>query len=135
MSRGCVPVVTRIKSGTVEIVEDQRNGFLLPIGDINAFVATLKKLAGEGDYLEQLRLGAYGAIASGKLTLNRAVSDYRRLFEKLSHKDSLRTPYRSGKMLLPVHYTLRGRMVGKLKKIVSALKRSTHPARMPHEGN
>jgi len=44
MAMGCVPLAYDIVSGSREIIENGRNGFLLPLGDFAAWGATIKNL-------------------------------------------------------------------------------------------
>ena len=55
MSMGCVPIGYDVPSGTTEIIEHERNGLLVGLGDIDALAATIERLASRRDLL--LRMG------------------------------------------------------------------------------
>ena len=119
MSRGCVPIVTRIKSGMTELVRHGENGFLLPVGDIGAFVSALKTLSAEPERLKRLRQAAYERVRDC-FTLERAAADYRKLFESLMN-DEVRWPaLRTGKAIVPSHYRKHVRIVRRVKKLLGA---------------
>lgn len=44
MAQGCVPVVSDIPSGVPEVVDDGRQGFRVPIGDVDGFASRLADL-------------------------------------------------------------------------------------------
>ncbi|MGO8764909.1 MAG: glycosyltransferase family 4 protein [Limisphaerales bacterium] len=117
MSRGCVPVATKIESGMGELVEHGENGFLLPVGDVAGFVATLKKLATGPEQLRPLRQAAFERIGQGGFTLERAAGEYRSLFESLIYDDSKWGAPRTGQMLFPAHYTFAARLKRKIKQL------------------
>src|SRR6185369_2759616 len=47
MANGCCPVVTDIRSGNKQLVRDGENGFVVPVGDVDAFVDKIKLLDGD----------------------------------------------------------------------------------------
>lgn len=59
MAQGTVPVVTRTASGVEGIVEDGRNGFLVPPGDTAAMAQGLARLAREPETLARMGRAAY----------------------------------------------------------------------------
>ena len=44
MSMGCVPLANDIPSGSREIIEHGKSGFLLPLGDFNAWAESIRSL-------------------------------------------------------------------------------------------
>lgn len=46
MAAGCVPVVTRV-SGTAAVIEEGRNGFTVPVGDLPALASHIRRLASQ----------------------------------------------------------------------------------------
>ena len=80
MGHALAPVVTRIRSGTGEVVEDGRSGLLLPVGDVNAFAERLEQLANDRSLLASLRAGAWEA--SRPYTVERMADEYVRCFEE-----------------------------------------------------
>ncbi len=115
MSRGSVPVVTKIKSGMNELVRHGENGFLLPVGDVKSFVEVLAKLSVDSALLLRLRQAAFDCISSGGFTLERAAEDYRKLFESLSA--ARWQVQRNGPAIIPEHYRLDRRIFKRLKNL------------------
>ncbi|MEJ5310869.1 MAG: glycosyltransferase family 4 protein [Anaerolineae bacterium] len=58
MSMGCVPLAYDIPSGNREIIEHNKSGFLLPLGDFNAWATTIKALHDDREWLLTLSQGA-----------------------------------------------------------------------------
>lgn len=80
MANGCCPVVTDIKSGNKQLVQDGESGFVVPIGDIDAFVDRIKSLAANRTHLFEMRLAAW---ETGKqYSVRRMVDNYEQCFEK-----------------------------------------------------
>lgn len=54
MARGVVPVASRLAGTTDTVVEDQRSGMLVEVGQPDAFVAAISRLDADRDWLAQL---------------------------------------------------------------------------------
>jgi glycosyltransferase involved in cell wall biosynthesis len=78
MGHALAPVVTGIRSGTGEIVEDGRSGFIVPVGDIQTFAERLERLAADRTMLASLRGAAWEA--SRPYTVGRMADEYVRCF-------------------------------------------------------
>lgn len=79
MANGCCPVVTNIEAGNQQLIQHAKNGFLIDVGDIEGFVATVSSLAENRIQLEALRLNAWN---TGKeYSLDRMAEKYERLFQ------------------------------------------------------
>jgi glycosyltransferase involved in cell wall biosynthesis len=83
MSRGCIPVVSRIQSGIGEVVRHGETGYLHPVGDVDGFVATLGNLVRDDALRERIADASFERLKAGGFTLERAAADYWRLFESL----------------------------------------------------
>ncbi|MCM0081375.1 glycosyltransferase family 4 protein [Geomonas sp. Red32] len=59
MSRGVVPVVSRLEGCTDFAVTDGRDGLLIPVGDVEGFACALKRLATEKDLLAEFGKAAW----------------------------------------------------------------------------
>jgi len=59
MGHAVVPVASRIPSGNPEVVEDGRNGFLVPVGDIGGFADRIERLARDVALLARMRRAAW----------------------------------------------------------------------------
>ncbi len=110
MSQGCVPVVTRTESGMAELVRHMENGYLLPIGDVAAFVETLKILSAERSHLQQLKKAAFEGIHGGGFTLKRAAKEYTMLFESLMLGEEKSAMARNGRAIIPCQYRFKSRL-------------------------
>jgi len=89
MANGCAPVVTDIKSGNKQLVEDGVNGFVVPIGDIDAFVDKIKVLAADRAKLLEFRRRAWET--GRQYSVERMVESYERCFET-AIKDARENP-------------------------------------------
>jgi glycosyltransferase involved in cell wall biosynthesis len=79
MANGCCPIVTDIESGNKQLVQDGVNGFVVPVGDIGAFVDRIKFLASDRERLSEMRVKAW---ETGKeYSVDRMVSNYISCFE------------------------------------------------------
>ena len=79
MGRALVPVVTDIESGNGEVVEDGRNGFLVAVGDIEAFAERLESLARDRALMSSLARAAWET--SRQYTVERMADGYVECFE------------------------------------------------------
>ena len=79
MANGCVPVVTDIESGNKQLVNDGVNGFVVPVGDVDAFVDRIKALAGNRKLLREMRERAWQT--GREYSIDRMVESYERCFE------------------------------------------------------
>lgn len=79
MGHALAPVVTDIRSGTGEVVEDGRSGFLVPVGDIGTFADRIEQLARDPLRLASLKRGAWEA--SRAYTVERMADSYVECFE------------------------------------------------------
>ncbi len=59
MAHSLVPIVTNIESGNTQVVQDGRNGFVVPVSAIEMVVNRLKQLAANRDLLFRMRLAAW----------------------------------------------------------------------------
>ena len=80
MANGCTPVVTDIESGNKQLVEDGVNGFVVPIGDVDAFVDRIKSLDGNRNRLNEMRERAWQT--GREYSVGRMVDSYVRCFEE-----------------------------------------------------
>lgn len=82
MARGCVPVVTNVRSGVPEILRDGENGLVIPLGDTQTFVNRLMWLQRDRAQLEQMSRAAYQTLAEGEYRIEAMTARYVELFEK-----------------------------------------------------
>jgi glycosyltransferase involved in cell wall biosynthesis len=93
MAMGCVPVAYDIETGSREIIEDGRSGFLVPLGDYGAFASRILDL-----YHDRQRLAAMRAAAIERarscFSAERMGRDYARLIEDIAEARTARRPAR-----------------------------------------
>jgi glycosyltransferase involved in cell wall biosynthesis len=81
MGHALVPVVTGTGSGNTELVRDDENGFVVPVGDTASAAARLKLLAEDRARLGALRLAAWER--AGEFSVERMVKRYLDCFERI----------------------------------------------------
>ena len=82
MARGCVPVVTNIRSGIPELIRDGRNGFVVQRGDTSAFAERLSLLYGNAALRQRLSDAAYATIRE-TYDIGKMATGYLKYFERL----------------------------------------------------
>jgi hypothetical protein len=83
MGRGCIPVVTDIRSGIPEVVQNEVNGFCVPVGDIEAFVERLNLLHRETVLRRQMSERAYTTVSQGGYRIEDMATSYVQLFDRV----------------------------------------------------
>ncbi|MBW8010820.1 MAG: glycosyltransferase family 4 protein [Chloroflexi bacterium] len=124
MGRGCVPVVTDIRSGIPELVQDGVNGYRVSVGDIEAFVDRLDKLQRNQNLREDLGLKAYQTIRDGGYRVEDMAQKYSTLFEnvwKNIDDGSYRRPH--GIITTPPSLAWRAHMPTAVRRIYRVAKR------------
>jgi len=89
MGHGLVPVVTDV-SGARDVIEDGVNGFIVPIGDVEAMAQRIKLLADDHDRLQQMRHAAWRRI-KGSLDIESAAQNLAQVLKQATQLD--RPPY------------------------------------------
>jgi glycosyltransferase involved in cell wall biosynthesis len=80
MANGCTPVVTDIKSGNKQLVEDGLNGFVVPVGDAAALADRINVLAADRGRLLEFRKRAWET--GRQYSVDRMVDAYEDCFER-----------------------------------------------------
>ena len=80
MANGCCPLVTDIKSGNKELIKDQYNGFIFPIGDVQAFVNKIIELKNTPSTLMACRNKAW--LKGKEYSTERMANKYLECFEQ-----------------------------------------------------
>jgi glycosyltransferase involved in cell wall biosynthesis len=78
MANGCCPVVTNIRSGNGQLIQNGSNGIIHEIGDVDAFVAALIELNNNPAKLLTMRTKAWQAAY--EYGTQRMVDNYEKLF-------------------------------------------------------
>jgi glycosyltransferase involved in cell wall biosynthesis len=102
MGRGCVPVVTDIRSGIPELIHDGVNGYRVPVGDIQMFTERIAFLQSNLPQRREMSLNAYRTIICGGYRTQDMVQRYIELFHRVLDDMTHGTYKRpSGKLLPP----------------------------------
>ena len=88
MANAVVPVVTEIESGNVEVVKDGRNGFVVPVGDIQLFADRLEELGRKPELLRVMKKAAWET--SQEYSLGRMISRYVACFSEVAQRSTAR---------------------------------------------
>jgi glycosyltransferase involved in cell wall biosynthesis len=88
MGHALAPVVSAIRSGTGDVVRDGRSGFLVPVGETDAFADRIERLARDPRLLASVRRAAWEA--SRPYTVERMGESYAECFEAVRALSSLR---------------------------------------------
>jgi glycosyltransferase involved in cell wall biosynthesis len=120
MGQGCVPVVTDIRSGIRELVEDGVDGFCVTVGDSRAFARRLSALFCDPAKLRQMAEAAYARAASGRYRLDQMVRSYIELFEEIT-AETFHRP--AGRILAPPDLQWQEHLPGPLQGCGHAVKR------------
>ncbi|MGH9420262.1 MAG: glycosyltransferase family 4 protein, partial [Thermoanaerobaculia bacterium] len=109
MANGCVPIVTAVRSGVPELIRDGENGFVVPLGDIDAIVSRLKTLETNDACRASMAVAAWQTVREG-YTSDRMASAYISTLEQMLERDYERP---RGKVIRPPSLRgLRARLVG-----------------------
>jgi len=82
MSRGCVPVVSRLASQSL-VIREGVNGLAADIADIDGFAAHLERLASDRALLAKLSAAAFSTIAEGGYRVRDMLENYLALFDRI----------------------------------------------------
>jgi glycosyltransferase involved in cell wall biosynthesis len=105
MEAGCVPVVTRIRSGVGDLVDDGRNGILFPVGDVSTAVDALRRLATGALPLGPMAAAARARLESSEFTIARATDRYAALFDRMLESRRDHTfRHKPGQAFVPRHH-------------------------------
>lgn len=124
MSHGLVPIVTAIDSGNTQLVRHAENGFVVPVGDIQACVRALKTLAEDRKLLNRLKRAAWESVQ--EYSEQRSNDEYVECFTELA-RTSKRRVNRNLPEPFPLMPSCRSKYPIWLRKIKARVLRSgTH---------
>jgi len=83
MGQGCIPVVSDVRSGVRELIENGGNGFRVAVGDIGGFASRLQQLAGDPKLRKRLSEAAYISLKAGPSREAHMVESYVQLFSQV----------------------------------------------------
>lgn len=81
MAHGCVPVVTDVRSGIPELIDDGINGFRVPVGDIGAFADRLRILYHDVTRRKDMGFNAHRKVSEGGFRIQDTVAHYLDVFD------------------------------------------------------
>ena len=110
MGQGCVPVVSDVRSGVPEIIQDGVNGYRLPVGDIESFAERLACLYHQPELYERMAQTAYETVRDQGYRLADMTERYLACFETILTQNYHRP---SGKILPPPN------MIGQTRWVMS----------------
>lgn len=87
MARGCVPVVTKTRSGITDLVEEGQTGFLFNVGDCAGAAISIRYLNDNRFVLNQVSLAARNKILHGPFNRSVQLKRYLELFDRISGGD------------------------------------------------
>ena len=70
VSQGCIPVISKIKSGNDQVVSDGETGYLIELNDIEAYAERLSILAKEPPKLKNLSIHIRRSFEKSRFTIN-----------------------------------------------------------------
>ena len=83
-----LPLVATSVGGNSDLVEEGRNGFLIPAGDLDVFTATLHRLVADHRLRSELGINARQK-ALGRFSLEQMLNSYRQLYWELAKRRGL----------------------------------------------
>lgn len=116
MASGSVPLVSAVKSGIPEIIENGINGIVFPIGDIQECVKSIKHLSENEQDLGNLSSSARATISEKGYTLDSSVSRYLNLCSSVHASEQAIGLNKRRYPLTPPHYRLYRKILKKLRR-------------------
>ncbi len=124
MAQGCVPVVTDIRSGIPELVEDGITGYRVPPGDTDGFAVRLASLQHDPGARLRMAEAAHRTILAKGYRTEDMISRYVALFERVmaeAQSGAYRRP--RGRMPRPPELTWRDAIPPRLSRTLAAWRR------------
>lgn len=92
MACGLVPIVSHMRSGANDLIEDGVNGFLIDGDDVNAFASLISRLADEPDRWRQMSIAARKTIKDRDLTSTACARKWAGFLKDLNAMQQSRNP-------------------------------------------
>lgn len=83
MAAGCVPVVTDVESGVPDLVANGRQGYRIPIGDVEEFATKLEYLQKNPEERRAMSLAAHERVLHSPYNVKNMVESYMKVFERV----------------------------------------------------
>lgn len=123
MGRGCVPVVSDVRSGIPEVVKDGLNGFRVSVGNIQGFADRLAQLQRDLRLRHELSSRAYDTICSCGYRTEDMTQSYLTLFQRV-WEQTLNGSYcrPRGRILAPSYITWKDHLPASVRRAGTAGK-------------
>jgi glycosyltransferase involved in cell wall biosynthesis len=89
MARGCVPIVTDIRSGIPELIADGENGFVVPVGSADAFAGRVAILAADRERLRRMQEAARATVCA-RHDIEHVTTKFLEMFASVASDESAR---------------------------------------------
>lgn len=120
MGRGCIPVVTDVRSGIPELVQNGVNGFRVSVGDILGFSERLAELQGDIRLRQAMAAQAYNTIQAGSYRREDMIQRYLELFQHILTQAEKGAFRRQSRAILPLpSLTWQNRLLAPLQTLSS----------------
>lgn len=86
MGQGCVPVVTDIRSGIPELVQDGFNGYKVPVGDIELFADRIATIQQDQRLFQKMSNESYNKVKYSGHTIEYMTQQYVDLFNNIAQE-------------------------------------------------
>lgn len=90
MAHGLVPIVSDVRSGVPELIQEGINGFKVPVGNVDAYVDRLAILYQDPARRERMAQAAYQTVCQQGYGLENMVDRYIELFEQVIAQNFVR---------------------------------------------
>jgi len=82
MSRGCIPIVSDLKSGIPQLIVNNENGFRAPVGNIEKYFEYIKYLKDNIELRKKMSFNAYETILNNEYNSKTMVENYIKIFNE-----------------------------------------------------
>jgi len=120
MAQGCIPVVSKIESGIMNVIKPGANGFIYPIGDINFCVNILHTLYSNPDLRNIVSFHSHLTAKEGYASQKNQIINYINLFEKVTSTGASKNYNRliTGRAVQPDYFN--PSLIGEIKRLLSS---------------
>jgi glycosyltransferase involved in cell wall biosynthesis len=101
MGQGCIPVVSDIRSGIPDLIQNGVNGYRVPVGDIQKFADCFSSLHRDVGLRREMVTRAYKTIVTGGYSVRDMLKSYVTLFERVVEQSERGTYHRPLASILP----------------------------------
>ncbi len=88
MAQGCIPIVSNIKSGIPQLIENGVNGYKVEIGKVNKYADHIEYLYNNTVTRNQMSLETYHTVLKENYSIEKMTENYIELFEKIINDEN-----------------------------------------------